>query len=209
MNPQPPAAPPPPTPIPWVSGTIFVGSVAVFVVGRLVPGLDAWLWLHGPRVAGGDWWRPFTATFVHGDLIHIVFNMMAVVSLGREVERAIGSFRFLITSVVGAMGTAIAVMAWSFDQRMVGASGVILSWAGALLPIASQTGRRQLGIWLVQVAVISLLPFVSAAGHLGGFLAGLPCGWVMRRPRPQFQTAAPMLVFAAAIALYLVGRGPA
>ena len=204
MTPEPPAA----RPTPWVSGTIFLGSVAVFIAGRFVPGLDGVLLLHGPRVAQGDWWRPFTATFVHGDLIHIVFNMMAVVSLGRDVERAIGSFRFLITSVVGAMGTAIAVMAWSFDQCMVGASGVILSWAGALLPIASQTGRRQLGIWLVQVAVISLLPFVSSAGHLGGFLAGLPCGWVMRRPRPQFQTAAPLLVFAAAIALYLVGRGP-
>ena len=85
---------------------------------------------------------------------------------------------------------------------------MILAWAGALLPIATQSGRRQLGAWLLQVGIISLLPGVSGAGHVGGFLFGLPCGWAMRRPPAQFQVAAPILVFVAAVALYLAGRGP-
>ena len=201
------AAPPPPA-TPWVSYTILAGSVAVFGADLLLGGRLAQLGdLYGPEVIAGQWWRPFSCVFVHGGLLHIVFNMSAVVSLGRVVEINIGSFRFLICSLVGAMGSACAVLAWRFDQHTVGASGVILAWAGALLPIANQSGRRQLGIWLLQVAVISLLPQVSGAGHFGGFLFGLPCGWVMRQPPKLFSTLAPVLLFIAAALLTLAGSG--
>lgn len=205
-----PPPPPKPLPIPFVSFTVIGLSVLVFAVDVLMPALrlKERLLLFGPAVAQGEWWRPFSMIFVHGNLIHLAFNMMATASLGRDVERGIGSFRFFIASLVGAMGSGVAVMVWSFDQPTVGASGMILAWAGALLPIATQAGRRQLGIWLLQVGIISLLPGVSGAGHVGGFLFGLPCGWAMRRPAAQFRVAAPILVFVAAIALYLAGRGP-
>jgi rhomboid protease GluP len=199
----------PPVPITWVSFGVLAGSVIVFLLDALFfqGQLKAMGTLYGPAVAAGEWWRPFTAVFVHGNQIHLLFNMMAVMSLGRDVEISIGSFRFLIASIVGAMGSAIVVLMWKFDQPTVGASGMILAWAGALLPIATEATRRQLGIWLAQIAVISLLPMISGAGHLGGFLFGLPCGWVMRRPATLFQTLAPILVFVSAVLLYLAGTG--
>ncbi len=210
MNPEPalPAATPA-LQIPWVSYAVLGGSVLVYFADALFTQgqLKQLGLLYGPAVQQGQGWRPFTMVFVHGNLLHLVFNMMAVLSLGRDVERGIGSFRFFIASLVGAMGSAFAVLVWKFDQPTVGASGMILAWAGALLPIANQSGRRQLGIWLAQVALISLLPMVSGAGHVGGFLFGLPCGWVMRRPRALFQTVAPILVFVAAALLYLAGSG--
>ena len=152
-------------------------------------------------------WRPFTTVVAHGNVLHIVFNMMAVVTLGRTIEASIGSFRFVIATLVGTMGSAFAVLVWSFEQPTVGASGVILAWAGAILPIASKSGRRQLLVWLAQVALISLLPMVSGAGHVGGFLFGLPCGWVMRQNRQLFATLAPVLVFISGALLYLAGSG--
>lgn len=209
MIPEPTPTAEPPPPIPWVSYVVLGGSVLVFAADELFTQgqLGKLLLLYGPAVEAGQWWRPLTMVFVHGNLLHIVFNMMAVLSLGRDVERGIGSFRFLIASVVGAMGSSFAVLAWNFDQPTVGASGMILAWAGALLPIATQAGRRQLGIWLVQIALISLLPMVSGASHLGGFVFGLPCGWVMRGKRALFQTVAPILVFVAAALLYLAASG--
>lgn len=206
---EPTPEPVPRSPIPWVSCVVLAGSVAVYAADALlVEGkLGNLLSLYGPAVAAGQWWRPFTTVFVHGGMIHLAFNMMAVMSLGRDVERGIGSFRFLITSIVGAMGSAFAVLVWSFEQPTVGASGMILAWAGALLPIVNKAGRRQLGIWLVQVAVISLLPMVSASGHVGGFVFGLPCGWVMRRPRGFFQLVAPVMVFICAVLLFVAGTG--
>jgi membrane associated rhomboid family serine protease len=193
----------------WVCWAILVGSVAEFVVDRL--GSRAWLGgrlaLYGPYVARGDWWRPFTAVFVHANLMHLVFNMVAVWSLGRMVESSIGSARFLVATVVGAMGSAFVVLVWRFDQPTVGVSGVILGWMGAILPIATRAGRRQLGVWLAQIFFISLLPQVSGAAHAGGFLFGLPCGWLMRRPRGSFRTLAPLLVLATAVLLYLAGSG--
>ncbi len=208
-EPSAPVAPVEPRPrVPWVSYAVLGGSVAVFLADLLLKGQLAELGLlFGPLVAEGQWWRPFTCVFVHGGPLHIAFNMMAVLSLGRAVELSIGSFRFLITSIVGAMGSAFVVLFWRFDQSTVGASGMILAWAGALLPIVNSAGRRQLGIWLVQVAAISLLPQVSGAGHFGGFLFGLPCGWVMRQKPKLFSTLAPVLIFIAGALLYLAGSG--
>jgi rhomboid protease GluP len=206
-EPAPTAAPP--LPIPWVSYTVLGLCVAVYLADELVAEgqLKQLMLLYGPAVAQGQWWRPFSTVFVHGNAIHLLLNMMVLMSLGRDVERGIGTFRFLIASIVGAMGASIAVLVWNFDQPTVGASGMILAWAGVLVPIANTAGRKQLGIWLLQMAVISLIPGISGAGHLGGFLAGLPCGWVMRRPRALFQTVAPILVFVAAALLVLAGTG--
>src|SRR5436305_2022955 len=131
--------------------------------------------LFGPKVLEGEWWRVLTCVFAHGSIMHIVFNLSAVWTLGRMLEAGIGTFRFLVTTLVGALGSAFAVLVVNFDQPTLGISGVILAWAGAMLPIVNQAGRRSLGTWLIQVVVISLLPGVSWAGHLGGFVFGVPC----------------------------------
>ncbi len=206
---EPAPLPPPPQPIAWVSYAVLTLSVLVYVVDELFTQrqLANLMGLYGPAVGEGQWWRPFSAVFVHGGVLHLGLNMMVVMSLGRDVERGIGTFRFLIASIVGAMGSSIAVLVWSYEQPTVGASGMILAWAGVLVPIINSAGRKQLGIWLVQMAVISLIPGVSGAGHLGGFLAGLPCGWVMRQRPALFQTAAPVMVFVTAVLVYLAGSG--
>ncbi len=187
----------------------LVGVCVVVFLGQLVSGGEVTLrlMLSGPEVAKGEWWRVLTCDLVHGNLLHIFFNLSAVWTLGRILEAAIGPFRFAITTLVGALGSAFAVLVVNFDQPTLGISGVILAWAGAMLPIATKAGRRQLGMWLVQVLVISLLPNVSWAGHLGGFVFGVPCGWVMRRGPKVFGTLAPLLVFAAAVLVFLAGTG--
>lgn len=200
-----------------VSYGIVAFSVAGFVLDLLFPGAVALPsgevvavhqgMLLGPLVRQGEWWRVFSTLFTHGNALHLLFNMSAVWTLGRVLEGAIGSYRFLITSIVGALGAATLVLIFNYQVPTVGASGMILSWAGAMIPIATRQGRRSLGVWLVQVLVISLLPGVSWAGHLGGFLFGIPCGLVMRRPGSVFITAAPVLVFVAAVLVVLAGTG--
>lgn len=197
-----------PEPVTWVSWGILVGSVGWFAARYLLLGQRSpVLVLDGAQVRGGDWWRVFLCVFEHGNLIHLAFNMSAVWTLGRVLEVGVGPFRMLITSVVGALGSALFVLLFNFDQPTVGASGVILAWGGAILPIATQHGRKSIGTWLAQVALISLLPGVSWAGHLGGFLFGLPCGWAMRGGPERFGYAAPVLIFTAGLLLYLVGSG--
>ncbi len=162
--------------------------------------------LYGPAVQAGQWWRVFTTVVVHANLIHIVFNMMVVVNLGFAVERLLGTPRMMAVSLVSALGSAAMVLAFGFRFSTVGASGMILGWAGALLPVVNRQGRQSLSWLLVQVAIISLLNFVSWQAHLGGFLAGLACGGLLRLGPQRFNALWPVLALGLAAANFWLAQ---
>lgn len=207
-----PWAPPPPprrspipfTPVCWLLATV---SIAVFIGGSLAPRADEWLDLNGPDVRAGEWWRVLSWTVVHGGALHLFFNLMALWSVGRSLEVALRPTRFFLVSAVGALGAAGAVLAFDFDRPTVGLSGVILSWAGCALPLMGRAARQNLALWLGQVAILSLLPGISWAGHLGGFLFGLPFGWALRSGTRRFSNVAPVITFLAALLVLVAGTG--
>ncbi|HME92257.1 MAG TPA: rhomboid family intramembrane serine protease, partial [Myxococcaceae bacterium] len=137
---------------------------------------------------------------------HIFFNMSAVYTLGAALERGLGTWRFALVSLATCLGSAAFALFFSFRVPTVGASGMILGWAGAMLPISTRAGRQNLLIWLVQVAVISLLPGVSWQGHLGGFLFGLPCGIALRAGARWFNLFGPLVAVMAAVIAVLAAN---
>jgi len=195
----------PATPLSW--GIIAV-CVVKFLLDAFVPGMHQTGELVLGAVAAGQWWRVPLSIFTHWGILHLVFNMSVVWTLGRVLEVGIGRWRFFLASVIGALGSAFLTL-WlaPLDAHTAGASGMILSWAGAMLPIATKAGRRQLGIWLVQVLVISLLPGVSWQGHLGGFLFGLAAGVVMRQGPAVFRSVSPALIALGLALTWLAGSG--
>ncbi|RJS18738.1 rhomboid family intramembrane serine protease [Corallococcus sp. H22C18031201] len=216
-EPPPPEPRPGPRPRPWVCYGIIAGAVAMFVLDRSLarPLVDANgtmvgslapLALFGPLVQRGEYWRMLGAVFEHGGAMHLLFNMSVVVTLGFTLERGIGSLRFLGLSLVTALGAAASSLYFNFNVVTVGASGMILGWGGAMLPVATRQGRRELGFWLAQVAVISLLPGVSWAGHLGGFLFGLPCGLALRMGPRVYARALPLILFITAVVALLAAH---
>ncbi len=192
-------------PIPWFSGAVIGVSAARFLATSLA-GSERWS-LYGPAVQAGEWWRLLAYAVEHGGVLHIVMNMSVVYTLGFGLERLLGTWRFAVISLVGCLGSAAFALWFNFDTPTVGASGMIISWAGAMLPIANRATRQSLLIWLVQIAVISFLPFVSWAGHLGGLVFGLPCGLALRAGPRAFPYLAPILVFVAAAAAVAVAAG--
>lgn len=188
-------------PLPIVSGAVIGLSALRFLLDISIPPSAVLPWaLYGPAIQRGEWWRLLAYAVEHGGAIHILFNMSVVWTLGIPMERMLGSWRFLIISLATCLGAAAFSLFFSpFGTQMVGASGMILGWAGAMLPISSRAGRRQLGIWLVQVAIISLLPHVSWQGHLGGFLFGLPFGFALRAGPRVFSYLAPLMLAGAAV----------
>ena len=210
-------APEPRRRIPWVCGFVIAASAALFLMrdGLMlqvsIPGRGTGLMqrfaLFGPLVQQGEYWRLLSYAFEHGGALHLFFNMSVVFSLGFDMERAIGSARFAFISLVSAVGAAAFSLFFDFDTVMVGASGMILGWAGAMLLMVTREGRRSLGIWLAQIAVISLLPGISWAGHLGGFLFGLPCGLAMRSGPRMFRLAAPFILFLTAVVALVAASG--
>jgi rhomboid protease GluP len=208
-------SPPARRPIPWVSGGIIVLCALVFVaeLAGYLPPTKAGA-LYGPAVTGGQWWRVFSCVFEHAGLLHIGLNMSVVYTLGFTLERAIGAWRFAITCVVSALGSGAAILAFGYDMPAVGASGLILGLVGAVLPIATKQGRQQIFTWLIQVALISIVPNlipnsplrVSWQGHLGGFLLGLPCGLLLRDRARLFGRLAPVLLAGSALGVWLAER---
>jgi rhomboid protease GluP len=162
--------------------------------------------LYGPLVQEGQYWRVLGCVVTHGGPLHLLFNMSVVYSLGMPFERAIGTGRFVWLSLITALGASAFSLLFNFQVATVGASGMILGYGGAMLVTATREFRRSILFWLAQVAVISLLPGVSWAGHLGGFLFGLPVGVALRAGPRVFARAAPLLFAIALVVVYLTAH---
>jgi membrane associated rhomboid family serine protease len=134
------------------------------------------LWLYGPWVADGDWWRLITAAFLHASMLHIIFNMLALWWIGGPLEAAIGHWRFLVIyGVAGLAGSAGALVATP-QAVTVGASGAIFGLLGAMLVIQwQQTGTiagPALTLVLINLAITFAVPNISYGGHIGGLIGG-------------------------------------
>jgi len=143
-------------------------------------------------VAAGQWWRLITAAFLHVGLLHLAFNMLALLVFGSELERMLGRWRYLGLYLVSVLGGATAIQLFGAPGGAVaGASTAIYGLLGGLgvLMIVHRQNLRGLLTLLAINLFISFLPGVSLIGHLGGFFAGmLSAGiFVAARTRPALQ----------------------
>jgi membrane associated rhomboid family serine protease len=136
---------------------------------------DKWF-LYGPYVANGDWWRLITAAFLHANILHIAFNMLALWWLGSPIETVLGPWRFLLLYVVsGLAGSAGALIATPHGLT-VGASGAIFGMLGAGLILEWRATGSLAGNYLmlivVNLAFTFAVPNISIGGHIGGLIGG-------------------------------------
>ena len=144
-------------------------------------------------VAQGEYWRLFTALFLHAGFLHLGFNLFALYVLGPPLERSIGTIRFLacyLISGVASSAGVVALMEIELIQtsQLVGASGCILgvvgAWAGLLLrhrraPFAKQRLANIGLIVTVQIAFDLSTPQVSMSAHMCGLVAGFFLGLLL------------------------------
>jgi membrane associated rhomboid family serine protease len=140
--------------------------------------------LYGPFVAEGEWYRLLTSAFLHADLLHIGFNMVLLYFLGRLLEPAIGTIRFVFLYVASLFAGAFGALLISPDSLTIGASGAIFGVVGATFVIARARGAESIassvGILLVLNLAFSFSSArISLGGHLGGLAGGLLCALVI------------------------------
>jgi rhomboid protease GluP len=136
-----------------------------------------------PAIISGELWRLVTPALVHGNLIHIGFNMYALWILGRQVEMLFGNGRFFMLYLISAFGGNVLSFAFS-EAISVGASTAIFGLIGAQAVfifknrhIFGKKARQmltQIGLILLLNFAISIVPgsSIDLWGHLGGFVAG-------------------------------------
>ncbi len=166
--------------------TLLAISVAVFLGGMVIPDLGNQLFGFGAQfnrvVAAGEWWRLLTAGFLHADIAHVLFNMMALYILGPHLEREVGSVAFASLYFASMLAGGSAFYLLNPDGVAVGASGAIFGLFGAWLAVAfrnrhtawGRSGLNQLLVLLgINLALPLFIPRIAWEAHLGGLAAGL------------------------------------
>jgi membrane associated rhomboid family serine protease len=127
-------------------------------------------------VHDGQWYRLFTAPFLHANVEHILFNMITLAIIGSPVEAEIGKSRFLVVYLLSAFGGSVAsYLLSSANELGVGASGAIFGLFGAYFVLARRRGWEITNI-SVLIGVNLLIGFASSTidwrAHLGGLITG-------------------------------------
>lgn len=158
-------------------------------------------------------WRFVSAIYVHMGVLHIVFNASALLYYGRAVEERIGSARFAIcfftTGVLGFLASDVWYVSTGALAFSAGASGAIFGLIGVvvgyLFAKRDPEYKRQLAYAVVMALVVGIALQVNNAAHAGGFVAGLPLGYLFYRERRPERLR--WLVNALALASVLASLG--
>lgn len=169
-----------------LNGVFFLATVASggFTLSNLIR-LGA---KFGPLIAAGEWQRLLISIFLHGNLLHLFFNTYALFYLGRMVEGVFGSRKFFAIYIVSGIAGSLLSYGWHFSRAGVGASGAIFGLAGAIFSSGlkyrnsslNRMGMSILPFILINLVIGFAVPAIDNAAHIGGLLAGMALGWLLR-----------------------------
>ena len=174
----------------------LIAVTAVVSIAAFGPGSDLFdlLALDKFRLARGEYWRLWTVTLLHGDYLHLFFNMYALYIAGALVEQLYGprlyALLYFLSAAAGSVGSFVA----GGDAPSVGASGAIFGLFGVLLavsrthhPVLDRRGQMLIGQIGGLIVLNLLLGFgvaglgvgIDNAAHVGGLIAGLWLGFLL------------------------------
>lgn len=192
----------PRVPLPWALYLVMAVNVAVWLA-NVFSGMSptapapAALFAWGANsttavVRDGEYWRLFTATALHGGVLHLCLNMFALWDAGRRVCGWFGNGPFLLIYLgAGLAGSALSLHFSSQQAVSVGASGAVFGVLGALsvsllrhranLPraVARQLLSSQAVFIALMLAQGFVLQGIDNAAHIGGLVAGGAVGGLL------------------------------
>lgn len=149
----------------------------------------------------GRWWSLVAAGFLHGGLLHLVFNMLALRQLAPLMLREFGIERTIVIYTLSSIG-GFLVSALAGVNLTIGASAAVCGLIGALLYYGRSRGGTygaavfsQIGGWAVGIALFGFLfPGINNWGHGGGMAVGALIAWLLGYRELRRETAAMGLV---------------
>jgi rhomboid protease GluP len=170
---------------------IFVLPYVVDFSKGLASSNDSFLmmfWQQSDKIFNGEYYRLITSQFLHGNAVHIFFNMYTLwqiqtFALGMNIMLGLGRanswtapFIFLFVYLISGIGGGIASI-YTSATPSVGASGAILGIFGFMTAYAIQNKENELlNSMLLNILIIAfmgfLIPYINNAAHAGGFFSG-------------------------------------
>lgn len=174
---------------------VFLGLISLTFIGQFLSeqlvGVDLFA-AYGEKInefiAQGEVWRLLTSVFLHGGLVHLLFNAYALYMIGRQVETIYGPLRFsivyLCAGLAGSVASLLLTPAASLGASgalfgLIGAEGVFLYRNRKLLGDRARRGLQN----ILFIAFINLVIGLQGAfridnwAHIGGLLGGLSLSW--------------------------------
>lgn len=167
-----------------------------------------------PYIAAGQWWRLFTAAFIHIGFMHILFNMYFLYQLGPTFEMLYGSRNFLIIYLVsGIIGNLVSFAFGSPGTVSAGASTSLYGIFGLALGIMlnykndamlANFGASFLSVIAINVIYSLISPNVGILGHFGGLVGGLLLSGIFPVVNRELQSGVRLISLAALIVLVVL-----
>lgn len=182
--------------------SIVIINVIIYLILTLIGDTQdgAFIIAHGglypPLVLdNGEWYRLFTAMFLHFGIYHISNNMVILFFVGDKLEYALGKWKYLLIYLVSGLGGSLLSLYMMVQTNEMsvsaGASGAIFGVIGALLCVAIKNRGRVEGLTsrgLVFMTALCLYFGLSSTGvdnwcHIGGLLTGFLMSFVLYRKK--------------------------
>ena len=170
------------------------------ILSPSIQALDAFGIKWGPYIHRGEIWRIVTAIYLHGGLVHLAMNSMALINLGPLIESSFGRRKFFLIYTTTGIAGFVASTLISPDSPSVGASGAIFGLLGFAVVYgryrAGSAGRavaEQLMPWIVFGVVMLFMPRIDNAAHAGGLLTGALLALVVDAGEPRTREGELML----------------
>ncbi len=172
--------------------------------------------LYGPlTVLKSEWWRLFTAMFLHGGMTHILMNMFSLYLIGRGMEMYFDTRSYLIIYLFSGLLGGLASLYMHPNSVGIGASGAIFGVFGALagfflahrdkIEAHSKAFMKDFAVVLGINLVLGLsIPSIDVSAHIGGLIIGLIGGYVIsKNPKWIWAYSGVMLMIMFAVIQYL------
>ena len=167
-------------------------NVVLFIITLLRPAETiAFLGLT-PILLSKQPWTIISSIFIHGNLLHILFNMIGLYFLGSFLIRAVGDKSFLVVFFLGGLaGNVLFTLLANPSSTGIGASGAIYALGGVLaimvprVPVLVFPLPVPIPLWIAIIVflLLSFLPGIAWQAHIGGLVLGLIAGLILKRRR--------------------------
>jgi membrane associated rhomboid family serine protease len=173
----------------------------------------------GRGLADGALWTLITALFVHGDLVHLIGNMVFFYVFGSAVESSAGGRIMAVVFFVGGVGSFLfGTYYYGYEIVMIGASAAIFALAAAAMLLKPL--KSSILFFFMPLGLVAILYFifnlfavyfsvggnVGYAAHVAGFLIGIPFGIALSKGEWVKNLGITILLLIAFVAaIYVLG----
>ncbi len=173
---------------------------------------------YGTLTASGDWWRLFTAIFLHFGIIHLALNMYALFSIATYLEPMLGKLRYITVYLCCGILASLASLCWHTEPvNSAGASGAVFGMYGVFLALLTtnlipKQIRRPLLLSIVIFVIYNIANGIKGgidgAAHIGGLVSGIFIGYLfafsIKKEKKQ-QTASWVVPAVVVLSVFICG----